>query len=178
MLIATPITSARLRLGNLDTSHAHGPYLRWMQNPEVLRFLEARLATQTLESISAFIANMNESVTDLLLGIFLKKQNEHIGNIKLGGINNHHRRADIGILIGPEAHWGQGYASEAIDALSSYAGRELGLHRVYAGCHSNNPGSFRSFQKAGFVEEGRMRHHARVDGKWVDGLIYGRILSV
>ena len=31
---------------------------------------------------------------------FLKKNNLHIGNIKLGPINSHHNRADIGFIIG------------------------------------------------------------------------------
>ena len=113
----------------------------------------------------------------MLLGIVLRDSGQHIGNIKLGGINLYHRRAQIGLLIGEKEQWGKGFASEAIETIVSYAGNSLGLHRIYNGCHANNPGSYRAFLKAGFEAEGRFRRHDRIDDEWVDSIMLGRLLT-
>ncbi|HEY1157453.1 MAG TPA: GNAT family protein, partial [Arthrobacter sp.] len=101
---------------------------------------------------------------NLFAGIFLREGDRHIGNIKLGPINVHHRRADIGLLVGDRACWGKGYASEAIAILSDFAFGRLGLHRLTAGMYAENEGSARAFEKAGYAREGLLRGHWLCDG--------------
>jgi len=49
------------------------------------------------------------------------------------------------VIIGLKSHWRHGYATEAIEAICDFAGKKLNLHRVYARCHANNPGSSMAF---------------------------------
>lgn len=176
MRLDAPLESERLLLRTLKPSDAGGPYLSWFQNPDVLRFLEARFDTHTRESIERYITAANDDPAQLLLGIFLKNAGGHIGNIKLHYINLNYKRADIGIVLGEKSQWGKGFATEAIKTIVSHAGDVLGLHRVVAGCHADNVGSCRAFMKADFEKEGRLRHHDRIDGAWADVFILGRLL--
>ncbi|MBL6932629.1 MAG: GNAT family N-acetyltransferase [Rhodospirillales bacterium] len=177
MYLNKPINTPRLTLRSLQKDDAGAPYLSWMQDADVLRFLEPRDGGYDRHSLEQYIADMNNSESNLMLGLVRRDSGAHIGNIKLGGINTEHMDGHIGILIGDKTAWGHGYASEAISAVSNHAADELDLKRVYAGCHANNPGSWKAFINAGFSEEKRQKQSCQVDGKWVDSLTMGRILQ-
>lgn len=153
MELSAPIRTARLILRTLTPADATPRYLGWMRDPEVNRYLEARLAEHTLESLQGFIETCNAG-PDLLLGICLA-DGSHVGNIKLGPVNAYHAHAAIGLLIGERASWGEGYATEAIDGLTAHAFSTMSLEKLYAGAYAANAGSIRAFLKAGWIEEGR-----------------------
>lgn len=172
MQLQTPIATGRLLLRMLTGLDATEEYLRWMNDPQVNRYLESRLSRQTLESIRGFIRTSNDSPDILLLGIFVR-DGRHIGNIKLGPIHDYHRFAAIGIMIGDRDSWGKGYATEAIAAISRYAFESLDLEKLYAGCYASNQGSYHAFRNAGFVLEGRLRSHVSSAGLRDDDLQVG-----
>ncbi len=67
-------------------------------------------------------------------------------------------RAELGYWIG-KPYWGQGYATEAAQAVVQYGFEELGLNRICA-CHfGSNPASGRVMQKIGMAYEGCRRQH-------------------
>lgn len=169
------IKGERLYLREIRLSDVDGPYHRWMNDPEVTRFLESRFSKNTKPEMRKFVRQALKNPGILFLAIVLKKGDRHIGNIKLGPINRMHKNADIGILIGEKDCWGKGYATEAIKLLSDHAFRKLKLHKLTAGCYANNTGSAKAFEKAGFELEGRRKGQWRCDGKYVDGLLFGKI---
>lgn len=175
MLIDSPILTPRLLLRNLAPADAGPRYLAWLSDPEITRFLESRFSPVRSEGeLLSFVEAVNASVDSLMLGIFLKDEGgRHIGNIKLGPIQRHHRRADLGFLIGEREVWGRGYASEAIAAVVDFASRQLGLERITAGCYANNIGSQKALLKAGFSKEATLPAHWVVEDRRVDGLLYG-----
>ncbi len=176
MLLESPITTQRLKLKTLDVSRMSPHYLSWLHDPEVTQYLEIRHAPPlSSEALLAFINKVNADPHNLLLGIFLKDADEHIGNVKLGPINAAHKRADIGFLIGEKSCWGQGYASEAIVVLAEFALTQLGLEKLTAGCYEQNVGSAKALIKAGFVNDARLPQHAILGGKRVDVLLFGRL---
>lgn len=150
-------------------------YVAWLNAPEINRFLESRFDLQTLESVRGFVEAMNESENDILFGIFLKDGNRHIGNIRLGPIDHHHKRAAIGLLIGDGNQHGKGYASEAISAVTDFAFTSLGLRKVFAGYYAANTASRKAFRNAGFTVDARLREHWLCDGEWQDGIIVSRL---
>lgn len=169
------IKTARLTLASLTPDHAAGPYLSWMQDAEILRFLEARFSEQNEASIRAFIEKCNDDDGVMMLGIFLDQGGTHIGNIKLGPINQQHAHANVGFLIGDKAEWGKGYATEAIAAVTRYGLETLGLHKIGAGIYETNEGSKRALLKAGFREEGYRPEHYFCDGEWIGEVLVGRV---
>lgn len=148
-------------------------YYKWMNDPEITRFLETRFFPKSKESLSKFIRNMDENPNSLFLGIFLKKSDEYIGNIKIGPINSIHKFADTGIIIGEKQHWNKGFGSEAISAVTEFAFLNLNLNKLNAGCYVQNEGSRKAFVKAGFIEEGRRAEQWFYNGSYVDEVLLG-----
>ena len=169
--------SERLVLETLTPANMSDDYIAWLQDPEILKYLEIRHSKQTREKIITFVQSMLESDDNLLMGIFLQDGKKHIGNIKLGPVHKIYPRADIGIIIGDKNSWGKGYASEAIDTLCRIAFETLGLRRVQAGAYASNGGSIKAFEKVGFKKEGVLKDHWILDGKPEDEILFARLAS-
>ncbi|MBW7453788.1 GNAT family N-acetyltransferase [Paenibacillus sepulcri] len=69
-------------------------------------------------------------------------------------------QGEIGYCFNP-LFWGNGFATEAADALLGFGFRELGLHRIFATCRPDNMGSAKVMQKIGMTYEGHIREHMR-----------------
>lgn len=153
------IVTPRLTLRILTTELISDKYVEWLNDPQVNRFLETRFSQQTLDTCSSFVSSAYVSESEFLFGIFLQENNEHIGNIKLGSVNWHHLTGQISLFIGECSHWGKGYATEAIKALSRWACTEVGIQKLEAGCYEENLGSLRAFLRVGYQVEGFRRQH-------------------
>jgi len=174
MILSTEIETNRLVLRTLDQKDATQTYLSWLVDPEVNKYLEIRFAnTKTLKNLKTFIKTMNDSPDNLLLGIFIKKTSQHIGNIKLGPIVYEHQRSEIGFLIGEKSQWGKGYACEAIAELSEYAINDLGIVKLTAGCYESNTGSRKALIKAGYTVEAKLPSYVISDGNRIDSYLFG-----
>ncbi|WDT75387.1 MAG: GNAT family protein [Candidatus Manganitrophus sp.] len=165
----------RIYLREVRPSDVNERYYRWMNDPEITRFLESRFAPNAIENLRDYVAGKLGDRDNIFLAIVLKEEDRHIGNIKLGPIQWIHRLADIGLLIGEKDCWGKGYATEAIQLVSDYAFNVLNLHKVAAGCYGPNEGSARAFQKAGFIVEGVRKEQFYANGSYVDDILLGLI---
>ncbi len=169
-------SSDRLMLETLRVENMSSDYIDWLQDPAILQYLEIRHApSQTRESIVKYVQDMFGSENNLMMGIFLKADKKHIGNIKLGPVNWKYRRADIGIIIGDKESWGQGYATEAINSLCQIAFDVIGLNRVQAGAYANNEASLKAFLKADFRQEGVLKNYWILNEKPEDQILLGRL---
>lgn len=174
MKLGEPLMTERLMLRTLEPADAGGAYLTWMNDPEIMRYTESRFASHDAAALEGFIEAMNASADNLLLGLIAADQGNHIGNIKLGPIDRHHQRAWIGIIVGDRARWGQGLASEAIDAVAHHGLTNLGLRRIAAGIYAHNQGSVGAFAKAGFHEVARLPGWSLSEGVATDDIIMMR----
>src|SRR5947209_6937444 len=142
MILPKPLETPRLCLRSLRSSDVGEAYLAWMNDAEIVRFLEVRFnGAQELTDLQGFVESMNISPINYLFGIFRKDDGRHIGNIKLGPILREHARSEIGYLIGDRDSWRKGYASEAIHRVARFGLDELGLKKIKAGCYETNIGS-------------------------------------
>ncbi len=96
-----------------------------------------------------------------------------IGTCGLFNIDLNVRHAELGIGIGDKEYWGRGYGREAVGLLLDYAFRLRNLRRVWLEVHSANERAIRAYRSCGFVEEGRMREHVWLGGRYVDNVIMG-----
>jgi RimJ/RimL family protein N-acetyltransferase len=62
--------------------------------------------------------------------------------------------------------------TEAVTAVTDFCFKNFPLRRISAEVFSNNPGSSRVLEKAGFTFEGRLKYHVLKDGKLLDSLLY------
>ena len=159
------IDTGRLFLRTLTADDASEKYTGWLNDPEVNQYLETRHFKQTLQSCTNFINSCNEDPASHLFGIFEKATGDHIGNAKIGFINPVYQRGQISIFIGEKHYWGRGLSSEVVKALTDFSFRQLGLHRLEAGCYESNLASLRVFLKSGYTVEGFMRDQVTLNGR-------------
>ena len=79
----------------------------------------------------------------------------------------------VGISIGERELWGKGYGTDAMRLILRYAFHELNLHHVSLALHEYNTRAYRSYEKAGFRPEGRMRQDQLREGRRTDTLFMG-----
>ena len=96
-----------------------------------------------------------------------------IGGVGLWGISWTHAEAWLGISIGERDYWGRGYGTEATRLILQYGFVELNLRRISLGLHAYNERARKSYEKVGFVMEGRMRGEGWRDGVHYDSLWMG-----
>ena len=171
------IESKRLLLRPVELTDVNEQYQAWMNDPAVMQYTESRFQTHSLEQIRQYVASVQADPSSRFFAIIEHESGKHIGNIKIGHIHPVHRHADVGIIIGDKASWGKGYATESLQLVAGFAGRNLKLHKLTAGIYANNLGSLQAFLKAGFVLEGRFASHWFCDGEYVDGLQVGLLLE-
>jgi [ribosomal protein S5]-alanine N-acetyltransferase len=166
-----------VRLFLLTPEHVSEDYVNWLNDPEIGRFLESRFVAHTAESTRAYVSTMLESRTNLFLGMESKVLNRHVGNIKLGPIDQQHGLGEIGLMIGERDAWGRGIASNAIDLITRIGINALGLRKITAGCYASNVGSKIAFEKAGFKVEAARKNHFLLDGQGEDLVLLARFVA-
>tara|TARA_Y100001960_G_scaffold167353_1_gene175798 strand:+ start:2586 stop:3128 length:543 start_codon:yes stop_codon:yes gene_type:complete len=169
------IQGDRIYLREIELGDVNQKYVNWLIDPEVNKYLETRHKIQTIETVYEYVKQMIAKKDELLFSICFKKNDNHIGNIKLGPINLNHKYAEISLLIGEKNEWGKNLATEAIQILSTYAINILKLHKLTAGSYANNIGSIKSFEKAGFIIDGTWKNHYLCDGEYVDRICFSLI---
>ena len=107
--------------------------------------------------------------------VFRTSDNALIGGITLRNIlRGVAQTGTLGYWIG-EPHARRGYTLEAVNALTRFAFGRLGLHRLEAACCPDNDASRRLLLKAGFDLEGRAKGYLKIDGRWRDHLLFGKV---
>jgi ribosomal-protein-alanine N-acetyltransferase len=167
------LNSPRLRLRPLTlhdadalfTIHSDPQFTRfWSSAPWTARAQAEALITQDQADLA-----QGEHVR---LGIERLDGGALLGTCTLFKIHPTNRRAELGYGLGP-AHWGQGYAQEAVRALLGWGFGTLNLHRVEADIDPANTASAALLTRLGFQVEGRLRERWIVDGVVSDSAMYG-----
>lgn len=99
-----------------------------------------------------------------------------VGTVGLGSLAAQSRHAEVGYFFAPDA-WGNGYATDAVEALLGYAFSERNLNRVHAKAVAGNERSRRVLDTAGFEQEGVLRDHWYRDGRYEDVVVYGLLAA-
>lgn len=81
------------------------------------------------------------------------------------------KNIEIGYFLG-ERFWGKGIATKAIKAVTDYGFREFDVERIYAEPFSDNAGSRRALEKAGYVLEASLKRNVIKNEIIKDSCIY------
>ena len=101
---------------------------------------------------------------------------ELAGEALLWAIDLHNRTAHLGLSLRP-AFRGRGLGADMVLALCEYGFAVRGLHRLQVETLASNAAMIRAASRAGFVQEGRLRRAAWVDGEFADEVILGLLAS-
>jgi RimJ/RimL family protein N-acetyltransferase len=174
----TPVlTTARLVLRPLATADAAGLFAVF-SDPAVVRFWSAEAWTDIsfAETAIARALEAYRDETEIRFAVELATTRELIGTVNLHHFFNQNNRCELGYAIA-SAHWGKGYASEALEAALDHGFREVGLNRVEADIDPRNAASGRVLEKLGFRKEGYMPQRWLVHGDYADTVNYGLLRS-
>lgn len=121
------------------------------------------------KAISDYVFSSHDiySTKQLRLIICLNDSNLPIGAIDLFDYDSINNRAGVGILI-VEEYRKNGYATDALQALISYAKETLILHQIYCSIGMSNTKSIQLFEKAGFVQTGIKKDWVKTSNGWED----------
>ena len=168
----TPVITGRaVTLRPVTESDVTDAYVAWLNDPQVNQYLETRFVTHTLDDVRRYVRDQLLATDAMFLAIIRRSDGRHIGNLRIGAIDRHHRTATLALVIGERSAWGQGLGSDAIAAATDHALTALGLDKLTARVYATNLGSIRAFEKAGWHREGLQRGQfitaaGRVDGVW------------
>jgi RimJ/RimL family protein N-acetyltransferase len=90
-----------------------------------------------------------------------------VGSAWLDDVDRHRGAAELGIHIALEARE-RGLGTDALGILADLALGQLRLERLWLRVFTWNSRAIRSYEKAGFVREGVLRHWTWFQGRWHD----------
>ena len=100
--------------------------------------------------------------------ICLIEDDRPIGTIGLFSVDEINGSAGMGVTIGEKDLWGQGYGTDAMNALLDFGFGQLRLERMWLEVYDFNERGRRSYEKSGFVLEGIERHAIYKLGRYID----------
>ncbi len=99
-----------------------------------------------------------------------------VGRALLFHVDDLARSAEVGLALLPE-HQGKGLGKDVLRVLLGYGFRSRNLHRVHLQTLSSNQAGLRCYRAVGFVEEGRLREAAWVEGGYEDMVLMSVLRS-
>lgn len=108
-------------------------FLKWYNNPEIVRFLSLYLPMTEIgeEKWIEAIAMSKDLVFFVIEDITVNRQKKPIGSCGITSIDWKDRCGEFGIAIGETNYWNDGYGTEASQLLIDYAFMQLNLHRIF-----------------------------------------------
>jgi [ribosomal protein S5]-alanine N-acetyltransferase len=145
----------------------------YFSKQEVMRYYgqEAFSSMGQVETIIRHFSDSYQNNRGIRWGIQRKGSKHVIGTLGLNNLVMSHKRAEIGYEIHPD-YWRNGYTSEAVERVVSYALEELGLNRVGALIYMENDASNNLIKKLGFQHEGILKSYFVQNGKAYDTNVY------
>lgn len=174
-MIQRDIQGERIFFRELLPEEVNEAYCKWMNDPEVVQYLECRGLEFTIDGLKNWVSNVHADPNSILFAIRLKTDERHIGNMKIGPINHKHHFASLGFIIGEKECWGRGYGKEAINLACQYGFNKMKLRKLIAGCYETNTASGNAFLDCGFILEGANKNQYLCEGRYIDAHLFGRI---
>lgn len=158
-------------LRGLTEEDLEGPMRHWSNDREVTRFMYRGHRPSTPERRrQEHQKRLDPSNDDVELAVIESETDRHIGITGLHSFNWLARSAEFRILIGEKETWGQGYGTEACQLMVIYGFEIFNLHKVWLGVNEANKAAVRSYEKAGFVEEGTLRDEVYRNSQYYDAI--------
>jgi len=154
-------------------------FVAWLNDPEVREGL-ALYFPLSLDYEEKWYENMLEAPVDER-PLVLELRNDEawipVGNCGFNNIDWRNRSSELGIFIGEKSYWNQGYGAETMRLLLKHGFETLNLNRIFLRVFSSNTRAIRSYEKTGFIQEGRMRQAEFRQGTYMDVILMSVLRS-
>ena len=145
----------------------------WRKDEEIQNMVGGPKFFISKEKERQWILNTIQDQNRMVLGIFLKENDQLIGTVNIQDIDWVNRSAHVPILIGNKSYWGGGYASEARILALKFAFYERGIHRIWALVLEDNIPSLKLHERMGYVKEGLLRDSVYKNGRFQNQVYMG-----
>jgi len=146
-------------------------FVRWFSDAETTRYLAMRAPFSRAMEDKWFETMLERQGKDAYhFVICLLADDRPIGTAGFDHVNYEDGHATFGISIGERGEWDRGYGTDALRAICDFGFGELRLERIELDVYEPNMRARRSYEKAGFVTEGTLRHAHFSDSRHHDVL--------
>lgn len=147
-------------------------FVRWFADAETTRHLALRAPFSLAMEEKWFEGLLDrQGTSDYHFVACLVDDGRPIGTVGLHRVDRENGKAEFGISIGEKDVWNRGYGTEALRAVCDFGFGALRLERIELEVYEHNPRAIRSYEKAGFRHEGRLRHAHFSEGQHFDVLV-------
>jgi len=169
-----PLVTERLRLrpftrGDVDAVLAYRgreDVARYLFDPPLSRD-ECAMAIQQRATQTGLL----EEGDRIVLAVETAEGGKLVGEVSLIWRSVEARQGELGWIFHPDHH-GQGFATEASNALLDLGFGPADLHRIFARCDARNQSSWRLMERLGMRREAHFREHALFKGAWDEEFYY------
>jgi RimJ/RimL family protein N-acetyltransferase len=159
----------------LTTKDVTPEYVKWISDPEIIKYSRNRYRTFTLEGQIKYVQEMFNSPDYHLYGIFHKKT--HIGNITFGAIDWTNNIGEARVVMGYKKYWGKGIMFNCFKKSLKMSFGIYPFFKVCSNTYSNNLPTIFAIKKLGYVKEGLRKYHRVFEDTRVDLLEYSLFLE-
>jgi RimJ/RimL family protein N-acetyltransferase len=153
-----------------------GAFVAFLSDADVNRWIALPDGPpRSLEAEQRWFATVGEDPAQLVWSVERRADGVLLGTVILHRSSAHPEAAELGICLGNKALWGEGLGTDAVRSVVRAAFVTLGFHRVWLRADEENARALKTFAKAGFRTEGRVREYRRRwgDGAFVNGVVMG-----
>lgn len=165
--------TSRFLLRPYKQGDAQQMYTNFLSDPKVSAHVSWAAHT-SIEATNHFLQMHLEKYTSdvSFYGWAIEMNGDVIGSIGAFDINEEVQACEIGYSLGSR-YWGQGIATEAVQAVLQFLFHSVGFNRVTASYNAENLASGRVMQKAGMQYEGTCRQATlKKDGSFGNLILY------
>lgn len=119
--------------------------------------------------------NAKEKSSRFIFAVELNETKQMIGLTGITPGKEKYKNAEVWFKF-HHHFWNKGYGTETLNQLIAFGFDELKLHRIEAGCATENTGSVNVMEKAGMLREAHTRQLLPLKSGWADNYGYA-ILS-
>ena len=163
------IKGKRVELKPLEREHID-LFLKWFNDPEIIQYLKM-YKPMTRDMEEEWFNALIHKEDAVYFSVHIKDESNSdriIGNCAIQNINSKNRSSSCGITIGEKDYQNRGYGTEIMELLVDYGFNTLNLNRIELTVYDFNSRAFKTYQKVGFMEEGRKRQARYHNGKYLD----------
>lgn len=160
-------------------------FVAWLNDPDVRRYLSMTLPISQAGEEQWFEDMLKKLGAEQPFAIEIREISPEgggeawrlIGNCSFMGIDQTARSAEVGLFIGDKTCWNKGYGTEVMQLLLRIGFNSLNLNRIFLRVDEANKGGIRTYEKAGFILEGRYRQGTFQNGEYRDILFMSVLRS-
>ncbi len=173
MLPALPVLQGQqVRLQPFVGDDVTPAYIGWLNDAVVVRYSNQRFRRHDAASCRAYLATFAGS-DNVFASIRRAEDGLAIGTMTAYR-SRPHGTADIGVLLGERAAWGQGMGQDAWDTMMAWLAGQRGLRKLTCGMLACNLPMRRVAERSGMQLEATRRAQEIVDGVPQDILYFAR----